>query len=104
MLAPAVHNLASPAGTILPVLQDAMHQCLAVLQSMAATGFHHNPAEDHQDLRHLKPRQGAPMTSRLQPRLAFGLIPAEAAVLCGCVSIDSQRLESQHFVSLDEVG
>ncbi len=44
------------------------------------------------------------MTSRLQPHLAFGLIPAEAAVLCGCVSIDSQYLESQHPVSLDKVG
>lgn len=44
------------------------------------------------------------MTSRLQPHLAFGLIPAEAAVLIASVAIDSQRLESQHFVSLDKVG
>ena len=61
-------------------------------------------AEDHQDLRHLKPRQGAPMTSRLQPHLAFGLIPAEAAVLCGYVAIDSQCLESQHPVCQGKVG
>jgi hypothetical protein len=96
-----------PAPAVRKSSQSCWLPCISAWHcrsALAATAFHCHPAEDHQDLRHLKPRQGAPMTSRLQPHLAFGLIPAEAAVLCGSVSIDSQRLELQHFVSLDKVG
>ncbi len=64
-----------------------------------------SPAADaHPDLRHVKPRHGVRLTSRLTPQLAFGLLPAEAEVLWGYVPISGQVIAAQQLTSLSTVS